>query len=45
MTETIHTLQEFMFQTKGVVYILSAAYLISFTLFWRFMFARDKKDE
>ncbi len=35
MSEGIHTLQEFMLQTKGIVYLLAIAYLIGFSWFWR----------
>jgi len=44
MNEYIHTLQEFMTQTKGMLYLLSAGYLISFVAFWRFLHGRDKED-
>jgi len=37
MPEGIHTLQEFMLRTKGVVYLLAIAYLIGFIMFWRFV--------
>jgi hypothetical protein len=37
VAEGIHTLQEFMFQTKGIVYLLAIAYLITFTWFWKFI--------
>ena len=37
MSDSIHTLQDFMLQTKGVVYILAVAFLIGFTWFWRFL--------
>jgi len=45
MTETIHTLQEFMFRTKGIIYILAILYLLGFTAFWKFLFSRDKKED
>lgn len=41
----IHTLQEFVFQTKGIIYLLIIGYLIGFPLFWKFVFAREKKEE
>lgn len=44
MTEHLHTLQEFMFQTKGIVYILAAGYLIGFVAFWRFL-NRSRNNE
>ncbi len=40
----IHTLQQFVFHTKGVIYILIVGYLIGFPLFWRFLHAREPKD-
>ncbi len=43
MAEGIHTLQEFMFQTKGMVYLLAIAYLIAFTWFWKFI-SNTKKN-
>ena len=43
MGESIHTLQDFMFQTKGVVYLLAIGYLIGFVWFWRFLFKGEKK--
>ncbi len=42
--EGIHTLQEFMFQTKGIIYILAVGYLLGFVWFWRFL-KMDKKRE
>jgi hypothetical protein len=45
MGETINTLQEFMTQTKGVIYILAIAYLIGFTCFWKFLHRRGDEDE
>lgn len=37
MLAMIHTLQEFMTRTKGMVYLLIIAYLIAFPLWWRFL--------
>ncbi len=37
MPDGIHTLQEFMLRTKGVVYLLAIAYFIVFVMFWRFL--------
>ncbi len=37
MSDTIHTLQEFMLQTKGILYLLAVAYLIGFVYFWKFL--------
>jgi hypothetical protein len=44
VAEGIHTLQEFMFQTKGIVYLLAIAYLIAFTWFWRFINTKNSRD-
>jgi len=44
MSEYIHTLQEFMMQTKGMLYILSVGYLIGFIGFWKFLHGREKKE-
>ena len=41
----IYTLQDFIFQTKGIIYLLIAGYLISFPLYWKFVSARDKDNE
>ena len=45
MSETIHALQEFMIQTKGIVYILAIGYLIGFTAFWKFLMRGEKKED
>jgi hypothetical protein len=37
MPEGIHTLQEFMLRTKGIVYLLAIAYFFGFVMFWRFL--------
>jgi hypothetical protein len=37
MTDSINTLQEFMFRTKGIIYILAISFLIGFTWFWGFL--------
>jgi hypothetical protein len=42
MSEGIHTLQEFMFQTKGIVYLLAIAFLIGFTWYWKFVNTNDR---
>jgi hypothetical protein len=44
MPEGIHTLQEFMFQTKGLVYLLAITYLIGFTWFWGFVNRKNRPD-
>jgi len=45
MGEGIHTLQEFMRETKGVLYLLAIAYFVGFVSFWKFLHARDKEDD
>jgi hypothetical protein len=40
--ESIHTLQEFMLQTKNVVYILIVMALVAMPLFWIFLTGRDE---
>jgi hypothetical protein len=40
MSEGIHTLQEFMTQTKGLIYLLAIGYLVGFVAFWRFLFRK-----
>ncbi len=44
MNEGIHTLNEFMMHTKGVLYLLGVGYLILFVGFWRFVHDRDKPE-
>lgn len=43
MEPVFHTLQEFMLHTKNIVYLLMAAGLVAFPLFWRFLTERDEK--
>ncbi len=45
MTEGLHTLQEFMMHTKGIIYLLAVGYLVGFICFWRFLFKGRKTDE
>ena len=45
MSESIHTLQEFMFQTKGILYMLAIGYLVGFVCFWKFLHGRPKQDD
>ena len=45
MSEGIHTLSEFMLQTKGVLYLLVVGYLVAFVGFWGFLHDRDKDGE
>jgi plastocyanin domain-containing protein len=44
MFDPVHTLQEFMIQTKGIIYILGIGYLIGFVAFWRFLHKHEKDD-
>jgi hypothetical protein len=45
MGDGIHTLQEFMRQTKGILYLLAIAYFVGFISFWKFLHGRDKKED
>lgn len=45
MSESIHTLQEFMLQTKGILYLLAIAYLAGFVYFWKFLHGRKEKED
>jgi hypothetical protein len=45
MGDSIHTLQEFMFRTKGILYLLAISYLIGFVWFWKFLNGRQKNEE
>jgi len=44
MGEDIHTLNEFLFQTKGLLYLLGVGYLIAFVGFWTFLHDREKRE-
>ena len=41
--ETINTLQEFMLQTKNVIYILIVMALVAMPMFWIFLTGRDEE--
>jgi hypothetical protein len=45
MEGTIHTLQEFMFHTESITYILIIGALLAITFFWLFLSQRDDDDE
>jgi len=45
MEGTIHTLQEYMFQTESITYIIIVAALLGITFFWLFLSQRDDDDE
>ncbi len=42
MEGAIHTLQEFMFHTETITYLLIVAALIAITGFWLFLTGRDE---
>ena len=39
----INTLQEFMFRTESITYILIVLALVFFPIFWRFLTERDEE--
>lgn len=41
--ESIHTLQEFMLQTKNIIYILIVVALVAMPLFWVFLTGKDEE--
>lgn len=41
MEGQIQTLQEFMYTTKSITYLVVVAALVLFPLFWRFLTSRD----
>jgi hypothetical protein len=45
MEESIHTLQEYMFHTESITYILIVGALLGFTFFYLFLSQRDDDDE
>ena len=45
MDGTIHTLQEYMFHTESITYILIVAALLCFTFFYLFLSQRDDDEE
>lgn len=45
MEESIHTLQEYMFHTESITYILIVAALLGITFFWLFLSQRDDDEE
>jgi hypothetical protein len=42
MDGQIFTLQDFMFSTKSITYLVIVAALIAFPIFWRFLTDRDE---
>jgi hypothetical protein len=45
MSEGFYSLQEFLHHTKGMLYLLSVAYLIGFVFFWRYLHDRERGDD
>lgn len=45
MSESIHTLQEFMLRTKGILYLLAICYFVGFVWFWKFLHGREKNED
>ncbi|MGD8993018.1 MAG: hypothetical protein PVI00_16290 [Desulfobacterales bacterium] len=45
MEESINTLQEYMFHTESITYILIVAALLGFTFFYLFLSQRDDDEE
>jgi len=37
MTDSIHTLQEFMSQSKGMCYLLALGFFVGIVAFWKFL--------
>ena len=44
MEEAIHTLQEYMFHTESITYILIIGALLVITFFWLFLSQRDDDE-
>ena len=38
-------MNEFLMQTKGMLYLLVVGYLVAFIGFWRFLHDREKKED
>ncbi len=45
MEGSIHTLQEFMFHTESITYIIIVAALVAITFFYRFLTERDDDEK
>ena len=45
MEESIHTLQEYMFHTESITYLLIVGALLGFTFFYLFLSQRDDDEE
>lgn len=44
METVFHSLHDFMFHTKSIIYVLMGGILIAFPLFWLFLTGRDEKQ-
>jgi len=44
MEGSIHTLQEYMFRTETITYILIVIALFAITFFWKFINGRDDEE-
>ncbi len=45
MEGTIHTLQEYMFRTESITYILIVVALFAVPFFWKFLNERNDEDQ
>ena len=45
MDGTIHTLQEYMFRTESITYLIIVGALLGITFFWMFLSQRDDDEE
>jgi hypothetical protein len=45
MEDSIYTLQDYMFHTESITYILIVGALLAITLFWLFLSQRDDDEE
>ena len=45
MAEGLYSLQEFMSQTKGLLYLLGVGYLVLFVGFWKYLHDRENEGD
>ena len=45
MEGTIHTLQEYMFRTESITYLIIVGALLGITFFWLFLSQHDDAEE
>jgi len=45
MGDSIHTLHEFLLQTKGILYLLAIGYFVGFLCFWKFLHGRNRDED